>query len=43
MDLASAIERRSSINFTSPLECFYIYEAPGLTVNAFQIILEGKF
>ena len=23
------------------MECFYIYEAPQLTVNAFQILLEG--
>jgi hypothetical protein len=30
----------SRTNHTS-LECFYIYEAPQLTVNAFQILLEG--
>jgi hypothetical protein len=23
------------------LECFYIYEAPQLTVNTFQILIEG--
>ena len=26
---------------TTSLECFYIYEAPRLTVAAFQILLEG--
>jgi hypothetical protein len=39
LDVADAI---GAANFISRLECFYIYEAPHLTVNAFQILLEGK-
>ena len=32
----------SALSFScSHLECFYIYEAPLLTLNAFQLLLEG--
>jgi len=37
-DLSVCLSRMSH---QSSLECFYIYEAPQLTVNAFQILLEG--
>jgi hypothetical protein len=37
-DLRLAVSRMSH---ASQLECFYIYEAPQLTVTAFQILLEG--
>lgn len=37
LDLASCVANKS----TPLLECFYIYEAPHLTVNAFQLLLDG--
>ena len=42
LDLASAIQGDPScFRIESVLECFYIYEAPGLTVNAFEILVDG--
>ena len=41
MALASSIGFNRSSTALPVLECFYIYEAPMLTVNAFQIILDG--
>ena len=42
LDLASAIGNPSPFSRTeSPLECFYIYESPGLTVNAFELLVDS--
>jgi len=42
LDLASAIGAPSPYVRPEPLlECFYIYEAPGLTVNAFELLVDG--
>ena len=42
LDLASAIGAPSPCVRPEPLlECFYIYEAPGLTVNAFELLVDG--
>ena len=37
IDLASYVLKSSN----KVLECFYIYEAPNLTFNSFQVLLEG--
>ena len=42
LDLAAAVGAPSRHSWNEcPLECFYIYDAPGLTVNAFEILIDG--
>ena len=45
LDLASAIGAAClspcSVRTESLMECFYIYEAPSLTVNAFELLIDG--